>query len=298
MKIPTWVKSYYQKPFRTEITSPLSLFLHRAASWVFGIAYKVIHYKSLRRSAIALGKIKAEVLNNRKSAFVFANGPSLSDIDLIKIKSLVSSGKFDLIAINSFLSKSIGEIEPTFAVFADNLHFNATDVDSQYSRDVAVCREKSIKYFVPVQHVDTSIDLQIGYNAFSDIFSSNTSCLLEAAGYYGVTAFHALRLAIQLGYKEIYICGFDNSYFKDFGLNGEGRLVIRHRHYYDGEDKNIEVPSVYKKTSEFFFDTYRHFFYLEKILGGKKNVFNIAKNTYLSEVERCFDLDVYKVIDR
>ena len=156
------------------------------------------------------------------------------------------------------------------------------------------CEKNRINYFVPLQHVKGRGSLRVGYNAFCDIFSENTTNIFAPAGFYGLTALHALRLAKCLGYKKIYLCGFDNSYFKDFEIKDDGGMVIRHRHYYDDALGEFEVPCIYDRSSEFFFDGYRHFRYLEKITGGSDIFVNIAKKTYTNAMERSFELDVYK----
>jgi hypothetical protein len=285
------LKAAYQKPFRNELQSISALILYKAITKILAIGYTIRYWRQLLHSHRSLARIRSEIIRSRKSAFVFANGPSLSDIDLIKIKQLIDSGGYDLIAINSFLSKSLDRVLPTFAVFSDNLHFEPDAVNSQYSQDVAACKRELIRSFVPIQHLNTDDPLQIGFSSFCDIYSNNTSDLLRPPGYYGLTAFHALRVAKHLGYLNIYICGFDNSYFKDFEVTREGLLVVPHRHYYD-QDSNLEASTMYGSTSEFFFDSYRHFEYLEKICKGG-SFHNIAKTTYINCAPRTLGLDVY-----
>lgn len=293
-KLIVRAKIYYQTPFRKEMESGFGLIFYKIFTKFIGFTYTAYHFKSLISSRNKSKTIKKSIVDNEKNAFVFANGPSLSDIDLGKVRKLIEGGEYDLIAVNSFLSKSSSEIMPTFAVFSDNLHFNVDDKDSQYSKDVSICKEKNIKYFVPFKYYQCKSSLQIGYNAFCEIFSKNTSNILNPPGFYGLTALHALRVAKHLGYKNIYICGFDNSYFKDFEVGDTGEMVIRHRHYYDGKSNDVEVPCLYERSSEFFFDTYRHFHYIEKITKTDGGFLNVALHTYLSSIRRDLTLDIYK----
>lgn len=133
-----------------------------------------------------------------------------------------------------------------------------------------------------------------GYCSLCDLDSKSTSNIVRPAGYYGVTAFFAISLAKMIGYENIYICGFDNSYFKDFSVSPDGELFVHHKHYYEKNSLNTRVPSLYKETSQFFFDVYRHFLYIEKISKGSRQIKNIALESYLSCVPRDFTLDVYK----
>jgi hypothetical protein len=289
------LKKYYQKPFRVEVEGGFEIIFYKIFTKILAFFYLAINIKRVYWSWRRFSDIKKCVKVNDKSAFVFANGPSLNAIDFNKIKKLTETGDYDLIAVNSFLSKSSNEIMPTYAVFADNLHFRE-DGGSQYSMDIDVCRRNSIPCFIPFQHQKLDDAFSIGYNSFCDIYSKNTSNPFLSPGFYGLTALHALRLAKYLGYKKIYICGFDNSYFKDFEVKNGGEMLIRHRHYYDAEGIDVEVPCLYDKTSEFFFDTYRHFYYIEKITGSCGKFINLARHSYLSTVRRDFLLDVYKKI--
>lgn len=288
------LKKYYQHPFRNEVQGVSSLLLHKIISKLIGTLLTLKYSYKIYESRKRVLKIKTNIKNKKKSVFVFANGPSLKDIDFPKVKKLVDSGEYDIIAVNSFLSKSIESVSPTFAVFADNLHFDKEGKNNQYQQDVDICKKFAIQYFVPFQHFDCISDIQIGYNSICDIFSKNTKNIFSPSGFYGITAFHALRVAKYLNYENIYMCGFDNSYFKDYEVKKNGDMIIRHQHYYDDVKSNTEVPCIYENSSEFFFDTYRHFKYLEKITNSGGNFKNIALNTYMSTIKRSFELDIYK----
>lgn len=288
------LKKYYQSAFRHEITSGLNLLTYKLLSTLLGATYTLKHIRTIYESKKRLNTIKTDIRKKNKSAFVFANGPSLKNIDFSKINKMINSGDYDLIAVNSFLSKSAEDILPTFAVFADNLHFSKSEQSSQYLEDVGICKQHMINYFVPLQYFEKHNKNQIGYNSFCNIFSRNTTNIYLPPGFYGLTALHALRIAKYLGYRHIYICGFDNSYFKDYEVKQNGEMVIRHAHYYDSTGINTEVPCIYSQSSEFFFDTYKHFKYIEKITGDKNIFSNIALNTYISTIRRDTSLDVYK----
>lgn len=254
--------------------------------------YRLRFWRELRATKNFIEGVKKEVSSSGKSVFVFANGPSLSDIDLVKINELCKSGKFDLIAINSFLSKSASVVKPRFAVFADNVHFSGGD--NQYTSDVKMCEALDVSYFVPAKYAKDNSKKRIGYCSICDIDAANVDDVTKPVGYYGVTAFFAITIAKMIGYKNIYLCGFDNSYFKDFLVKKDGKMAVSHRHYYDRRDDLVEIACSYASTSEFFFDVYRHFLFLEKIISKSDNVFNIAKTTYVATVPRDFSLDVYR----
>lgn len=291
-KMLSLLKRIYAGPFVKEQRSVRNVVVYRTVVAVIELFYAIKYRRTLRRTRKFLRDKKAEVKREGRSAFVFANGPSLGDIDLNKVEVLCKEKGHDLICINSYLSKSSDMLKPTFAVFADNVHFNGGG--TQYTKDVETCEAFGIPYFAPAKYVDDSNPLMFGYCGICNIDARNTSDITKAAGYYGVTAFFAISLAKMLGYSNIYICGFDNSYFKDFKVTSEGKMVINHKHYYDSKGTNTQVPCLYEKTSNFFFDSYRHFDFLEKISKNDLRIKNVAKVSYLSTVSRDFDLDIYR----
>lgn len=285
------IKKIYSRPFLNETRSICEIVIYRAISKIIWAVYRFKYRRLLKATYQFIDKQKEKINCERKSVFVFANGPSMKDIDLNKVDALCKGGVFDLIAINSYLSKSADTAKPTYAIFADNVHFN--NAAGQYKSDIEKCIELDIPYFAPAKYVSESSGLRYAYCSLCNIDASNTSNILKPAGYYGVTAFFALSLAKMLGYQNIYVCGFDNSYFLDFEVLNNGEMCIRHKHYYDNKNSETKVKCLYGSTSEFFFDTYRHFSYLEKIFKNFSSIKNIAKTSYLSSIPREFDLDVY-----
>ena len=284
------IKRYHSQPFHNETRSIGDIIRYRAVMRLAAAGYALKFRRELARTRDYIGTLRQEIAREGKSAFVFANGPSLSDIDLGKVADLCRSDRYDLIAINSFFSKSASIARPRFAVFCDNVHFSGKD--DQYSRDMQTCIDLNITRFVPAKYRRDDPN-SFGYCNMCNIDSNNVSDVTRPAGYYGVTAFFAISLAKMLGYENIYLCGFDNSYFKDFEVDTEGGMHIHHRHYYDDRMMETKVPCLYDKTSNFFFDSYRHFDFLEKICRNDPRIFNIAKTSYVSSIPRFFGLDVY-----
>ncbi|OWY14206.1 hypothetical protein B6V73_16550 [Thioclava sp. JM3] len=286
------IKKFYSKPFLQETRSLFAIILYRLFLAVVWPIYWAKYRRVLRHTRAFIRETSTDIRKRGKSAFVFANGPSLRDIDLAKIRALCQTGKYDLISVNSYASKSAETAPPRFAVFADNVHFAGGD--TQYSRDLETCERLGITYFAPAKYIDGKSPLRMGFCSLSNIDAANTSDITRPAGYYGVTAFFALSLAKMLGYKKIYICGYDNSYFRDFEVGDDGKMFIRHKHYYDDDAADTLVPCLYRSSSEFFFDTYRHFSFLAKIARDDSSIVNVAKRTYLSDISMDRSLDIYK----
>lgn len=292
------LRMMYKSYWVAEPKSTLGIGWYKVLGALLFFAYRLRYQSLLRIGKKEVGKIISERGTNQKSCFVFANGPSVSDIDFKKIRSLQEEGGYDVLAINSFLSKS-GPLIPDFAIFADHIYFTdnevIADINSDYCKTISYCNRFHIKCFVPAQHVNNSRFVKnIPFCAFSRIYSNRVNNIFTSTGYYPLTALYALSLAVTLQYKEIYVCGFDNSYFLSYAVDDFGNCVLRHVHYYDDEEKaNTEVKHIKGGSASIFFDIYRHFYFLEKFGRQNKNIINIAKTTYTDAFPRRLDLDVY-----
>jgi hypothetical protein len=285
-----FVRRVHSKPYLKETRSVIDIISYRAIIFIASFFYALKYRKIIKKTNNKISEIKKEVQLKNKFAIVLANGPSVGDIDLEKLKKISENG-YDIIAINSYMSNSAQVLPPTFAVFADPVHFSKDR--NKFTRDIELCEELGVTYFTPARHADMADSLRFGFCNMTNLDSSNINDLTRPAGYYGLSALFALTLAKMIGYKRIYICGFDNSYFQDFVVGNSRDMYIRHRHYYDEDIEETIVPCIYEDSTEFFFDTYRYFQYMKKI-NKDGNIFNLAKFTYISEISRDLSLDIYK----
>ncbi len=293
------LKRYYKKYWRKEPQAPLELFLYKAACTIIGLTYQLKHKEELRQTERKLHERANQNIKNKRSVFVFANGPSLRDIDFEKISKLQKTGTHDVITVNSFISKSGKHLKPNYAVFADGIHFGVNTEESklaeQYKADISFCNDNGITTLIPAEfYKKAEIREKLAFCTIASIYEKNTSNICRPVGFYRLTALFALTLAKQLKYEQIYICGFDNSYFKDFEVTQNGDCVLKHHHYYDKSTDNVTVTPLTNSTTEIFFDIYRHFSYIEKITKKNPQYQNIAKTTYLSCIKINNNLDIYK----
>ena len=287
--------------YRSEQTSLRGLLALRFLTEVNCLYYQ-IRCRQLKKISVKMLEDLRE--KKAKNVFVFANGPSLSDVDFAKVKELTESGEFDLITVNSFASKAMRQhgLKPVAGVFADPVYYGERPEhvsEAQFQEDVEIMNQHSVPALTPYRYYGKSrFNTSIPYNGVRNVFSSNVSDMTKPLGYMNLTAFHALSLAIHLKYENIYICGYDNSYFKGYGVDENGEQYFEDRHFYDknASTKRFLPESEYGPTSYIFYDAYRHFKYLEKIgRHGKAgvNIYNVAKTTYTKAFPRSFDLDIY-----
>lgn len=263
-----------------------------AFHWLWSMKYSKLHKAGMERLR----------RNRAKNAFVFANGPSIGDLDFTKIKSLVESHEFDLLTVNSFASKGISTygIVPKLMAFNDPFHYIAPsggDLTEQARQDIAACNRHGIPTLVPHRYYSYSqFKHSIPFCGTYYTFGKNMHNLSMPLGHCGLTAFTALSAAVSLGYERIYVCGFDNSYFKQFEVDRENRKMFVDRHFFDA--KKREFPTSWCKSSSLAFMNFaRCFRQLEKFrhyCPKGVTIYNIALETYTDAFERNFELDVYK----
>lgn len=293
------VKQYYKKYWGQEPSSALDLAIYNATCSLICAGYYLKYRKLLKQAEKKLAEIAHRNKEEYRSAFVFANGPSLKDLSFEKIAKLQKQKTHDVIAMNSFLSKSGNILKPNYAIFADAIHFQPHErtrgLNDQYLNDLEFCRANGITTLVPAEYYE-SVDIvrKIAFCTIANINSRNVNSIFKPVGFYRLTALYALTLAKQLGYHQIYIAGFDNNYFEDFSVSADGRCILQHIHYYDDDMTNTTVVPLGSSTMEVFYDIYKHFHFIDKIAGGDSRFFNIAKKTYLNTIPLNHTLDVYK----
>ncbi|WP_431475314.1 MULTISPECIES: 6-hydroxymethylpterin diphosphokinase MptE-like protein [Marinobacter] len=286
---------FLRSAYRDDVTSLRRLAILKFLYFLKGGLYCFRFYKERR---IGKAKFKQCCKSKKDKAFVFANGPSLSDIDFRKVKEYQASS-YDVITINSFSSKAIDVhgIVPDFCVFGDPYHFHDDDIiNDQASDDIEMVNKHGIPAFVPMHLFSRSRFLNsIPFCSVSNPYSKNVSNCFRPLGYYPTTAFYALSIAIFLGYEEVRICGFDNSYFLNFTVDKNGNKYFVDKHFYDRYPKKRHIDSfLFPKTSHVFLNFSRHFRYLEKISDGFPGIKNVAKVTYTDAFPIDFSLDIYR----
>lgn len=242
-----------------------------------------------------LKKIKNSKRN--KKAFVFANGPSINKLDANKIKSYQEKG-FDIFAGNSYINSSFGKtVVPNFYIFSDNIHFGkktSISLYNTYKKDVTNVLDLNIPIFIPHRYCK-GLDWPKTYvfNDSFDIFSNNVVDMTKPKGYVSMTLFKAISAACYMGYETIYICGFDNDYFKKFEVDEDNNIFVPDEHFYSKE--NLESvkrkEQFHKSMGEVLINTTLNFTGLEKF---KKNpIINLDKTSLVDSFSKKHDLDVY-----
>ncbi len=188
-----------------------------------------------------------------KTALVLGNGPSLNRL----IPKQAIQFFDDIFVVNGFHNLRISEeISPSFYCLSDPL--DALEIDDEGSKEGNNLRE----YFkqnidcvclLPYSWISTAENLPNKSLYFDDrertFFSRNISPLKPRA-YSSVTLYKALAVACFMGYKKIYILGFDNTEFHNYIGRLDNESAFEHktyatlkneREYYSG---NLTLPFV------------------------------------------------------
>lgn len=233
--------------------------------------------------------------------FVFANGPSLKLLDPRKIESFVHGEEFDVFVVNQFLESDR---------FAFAGHVSLVLSDPGYFPDVFLpfantwSRKRVERLFIPgpYEELCRSHVSHIEIYPFCDaedswIFSRNISPL-HPRSYLSMTAYKALAIAVFLGYDKIYICGFDNTYIRNFYVDKENRAYRIDEHfdlhaYPDGQNRDYWPTETFGKgaVAELLVQYARLFKDLHRFPADR--IVNLDPYSLVDAFPKHHDLDVY-----
>jgi len=260
--------------------------------------------KELKKTSLLRNTMK------HTSAFVFANGPSLKKLDFFKVKKYQEEG-FKIFCVNSFIGDGTGLIfipdyyvlsDPAFFGFYDELYENLGKEADKRIKEIknninALKNNKDIKLFVPIQFYGR-LDLNNEIFYFNDIeyrwFNKNVTNIIYPRSYLSMTAYKALAIACFMGFKKIYICGFDNDYFKSITVDLENNLYYANMHFKEQGDDKVKkvlyneasnVAELLLGFSSLFEDLYKF---------PKDRIINLDNESLVDAFSKKHDLDVYK----
>lgn len=257
------------------------------ATYILCVGYYIVYILPQRDN---LKKTK-ELKNTKKGqkCFVFANGPSMNLLDAKKIEQYQKAG-FDIICVNSYLISDIADtVVPNYYVLSDPLSFFG-DTQKKYINRL---NDLNIPVFIPAQFINNSPKHYYIFNDVENRFTSNINPI-KPRGYLSMTAYKALAIACYLGYDTIFICGFDNDYFKTFSVDENNDIYYIDKHYYDTGHKSKIGPNKGEGLGNLLWQHHLLFKNLE--LFKKYNIINLNKNSLVDAFSKKHDLDVLKVL--
>ena len=110
-----------------------------------------------------------------------------------------------------------------------------------------------------------------------------------------MTAYKALSIACYMGYEKIYVCGFDNSYFKSIFVDKDNNVYYNDEHYYSPRrpiDLKYKVSHEGRSVGELLYTHHFLFKQLEKYRGFP--IINLDEESLVDAFKKHHDLDVYR----
>ena len=224
-----------------------------------------------------------------QNAFVFANGPSLNKVDLNKVKQLQQNSGNKVICVNSFISKLSHKLIPDYYVISDPVYFgfdqelHSKTVYKDVKEDLDLIEKYNVTVFIPLKFKNNfKINTKIYY--FNDMeirrFNRNITDITKPRSYLSMTAYKALAIAYYLGFKKIYISGYDNNYFKTIEVDKNNKIYYNENHAFKQDDNNQynidQHYSLNMKLGKFLLDLSYLFLDLYKF---PKNIINLDEES-------------------
>lgn len=202
---------------------------------------KHLNYFRRRGPSMSLLKKTKELKNSKtdKIALVLGNGPSLKKIDY----GFISRNVDDIFVVNDFyLTSLVGHITPNYYVFSDPASFFETNDGHRHSKvDLLAYLEKIkpkliLSHFARKSFFTDSFEVLYFDDREWNFFSKNISPLRPRC-YSSITSMKALAFACFMGYKQIYILGFDNTEFFGYRSDRDNRLWLDTKSTYSSKEE-------------------------------------------------------------
>lgn len=275
--------------------SILEIFFYRTKIIFF--AYLKLFYLCFFNFRDFIDTRKLKNSKKNKSAFVFANGPSLSLLSPDKIRDY----GFDVFAVNGYLNSTFGEkVIPNYYVLSDPSYLN---FEKHYFNDIAEKDLRSnvirkIKEYNPILFVPVRskcsylVDKVFKFVDIENELSKNASNILSFRGYPSMTAYKSLSIALYLGYENIYICGFDNNYFKFLSSDIHNNIYYEDTHFYDSGKKRL-INDIAPDVGRYLFKEHILFTSFEKFKNNSSKIFNLDPSSLNTFFPKEHYLNIY-----
>jgi hypothetical protein len=260
------------------------------ATYVLSLGYYILYILPQRNELKRTQKLKNT--KKGKKCFVFANGPSMNLLDVEKIERYQKAG-FEVICVNSYIISDMAKtVVPDYYVLSDPTYFAPyQDVIDAEKRQIARLIELKILVFIPAQFSNRNLfKHNCIFNDFENRFNRNIDPI-KPRGYRTMTAYKALAIACYMGYEKIYICGFDNDYFKALSVDENNYVYYIDKHFYDDEIKYRATPGVGEGLADILWEHYRLFKDMD--LFRQFNIINLNKNGLIDTFSKKPDIDIY-----
>ena len=201
------------------------------------------------------------------TCIVLGNGPSLND-SLQKHPDFFK--KHPLICVNSFsVTELYTQLQPTYYVILDpGFWLSNNDLINNTIDCIKKKTTWPVHLLVPPQAAKSELFAQLenqnpnikinyfnytvfkGFNAIAYYFYKRNLAILQSQNVLVASLF----LAVNIGFKNIYLFGADHTWHQTLHVNDENVLCVKHVHFYESEEKINYTPfykGLHKKDETF-----------------------------------------------
>jgi len=254
-----------------------------------------------------------DIQNNQKEIVILANGPSLNDT-ITQRRQLLENKR--LIAVNAFATSSLyEELKPEYYVIADPQFWNNNPIEGVNNfRDkmldaISLKTSWPLSMFVPYEakNKTTLFKLLNSNKNIKPIYYNKTT--IKGFRHFVNWCFKiglgiprpqnvlvpSLILAINMGFRKIYIAGADHSWHETLAIDNDNRLCISQYHFYDKGKVELKPindiftgkPTHIHQQFESLAITFRNYHIIEKYACYRKaKIYNASEKSYIDAFER------------
>jgi hypothetical protein len=278
IKIENNKKHLNKKPDKFKI-SPRFCEVIKSGLWY------LLSISRIRPNTRRLFKIWKGVKPSKKDAVIIGGGPSFTD-DLAN-SVLCNREMFDLFAINYYCENQHSDnMIPDYYVLSDPATFSSNDAhlqDKNANLKKYLIRHASINLVIPIQASESYYvnrarlkfdDRQsIGFNNIDPRYPR---------GYTSNTLFKALAVALKIGYKNIYIMGFDYNYPSKVYVDQNNEIFLLDQHHYGVT--TYSLSDRYVSVAHAMYSWSKDYYYLKHL--KRDGVFNVTDSSLVDVFDR------------
>lgn len=219
---------------------------------IYSIALVILFSKKSNIKSLKIG-------NNE--CLILGNGPSLKD-DINKNPNIFSVKK-DFICVNDFVKSDYFELlHPTHYVLLDPFYWEGDQEELVlFFNHISVRTKWRLNLFLPqeIKNISLLDESGINENKFIKIYRYNRTPI-DGFNIFNHVIFKsnlgmpwaqnvlvaAIFIAINIGYKKIYLLGADHSWHEELEVGDDNIVYVKQKHFYDGDI--VKRKPVYKKS--------------------------------------------------
>jgi len=249
---------------------------------VIGFLY-ILRYSSLTRAFPLQTNVNSE-------SFVLGNGPSLKKDLPHYIDKIKATPTF---VVNDFsLSEEYTIIKPSFYVLVDSAYFvddnklslNNNDLRNKVLENILLKTDWEMTIFIPATWIKKFKMFSFPYNITLKSFNRiSAGGIMKMYNYLlkkniispsgSNVLISTIYLALNSGFKKIYLLGADFSWTKEIRVNKQNEVCLLNNHFYNMDDK---LSVWYKSVGEEPFKMYEILTYLAGMFKGHMEVKKFA----------------------